>query len=510
METVIYALAAAGGVLMLALAFCLARLAQSRTEVMQLRADGALALDDLRRDLDAARRDHDTAQAEIKAGIAASTGAVVRLEEAEKAREGAVAERDAARDEARLAHESRVQAELEMAKVRQEMADLRKRMEDWEETRRENLQATKAAVLATANEISSKLLEDHKRESEAAKKESKEQVAKTTEGLLKQVDELGKSLLRLNDQAARNEQTMDTVWKALSSPASVGQFAEIGLENTLKRFGLEKGRDFLIQPPLDGNRLRPDALVLLPGDRVLVIDCKASSFVAEIARAEGDAAEAEAYANLARTMNRHLRGLADRHYRSAVQDAYRAAGRAGEIRAVVSVLYVPTDSALEKVVRADPEFIEKASKHGITVAAPAVLVGLLGFARVELDLVKQRENQEKIIDGTQGLLDRVSTILEHTEKVGRGIRSAATGYVDLTRSVNGRLLPKVRELMALGVRPSRNKPLPKAIPAYEVIELESGALIEGEAETVDGDGDDGDGDASAEITQLPARAGSQD
>ena len=502
----IYVLAGAAGVLLIVLGYCQSKLVDSRTEVAEMRDEHAAALDGLRRDLDEARRDHDAAQAKISTWIEERTGAVVRLEEAEKARDGALKERETAREEAKRAAEALVQSEKQAAMLRQEMAGLQKRMDDWEETKRESLQATKAAVLATANEVSSKLLEDHKREAEAAKKDSREQVEKTTAGLLKQVDELGKSIVRLNDQTERNEETVDTVLKALSSPATVGQFAEIGLENTLKRFGLEKNRDFFIQPPIEGKRLRPDAIVLLPGERVLVIDSKASSFIVDIAAAETVEAEKEAYANLARTMNRHVKGLADRHYRTAIRDVYSDAGRSGEIRAVVSLMFVPTDSAIEKVVQADPDFIEKAAKHGITVAGPAVLASLLGFARVELDLVKQRENQEKIIDGTQGLLDRVATVLEHTEKVGRGLRSAATGYVDLTRSVNGRLLPKVRELMNLGVRPSRNKPLPKAVPAYEVIELESGALIEGEAEMVE----DMAENAGAEVTPLPARNGSGD
>jgi DNA recombination protein RmuC len=220
--------------------------------------------------------------------------------------------------------------------------------------------------------------------------------------------------------------------------------------------------------------------VFLPGNSVLVIDCKASKFLVEIAQAEGTGDEDAAYQNLARTMNLHLRALAEKDYRSAVAATCRDSGREGEIARVLSVMCVPNESAVERLKRADPEFAQKAARAQIIVASPASLACAIGFASVEINFVRQLENQEKIVAGTEKLLDSLSTVLGHAVVVGRGLKSAAEGFSKLTGSVNSRLLPRARELARLGVR--TGKPLPGNLPAYQVMAAES--ELEGEAAEV--------------------------
>jgi len=420
----------------------------------------------------------------LETWLGEKTVAETRLQETEKKLATAVGERNSLLAERDLAVDRKNEAEKQAALRSQQLEDMNKRMLDWETAKAESLQAAKAAVLSTASELSTKLLEDHKRETTEAKKDGEERVKKATETLLKQMEEMGKTVATLNKQVDENRDTMATVWKALSSPGGAGHYAEIGLENTLKSFGLEKGRDFLIQPQIEGKRLRPDVVVLLPGDTVLVVDSKASKFLLDMAAAEGTAGEEDAYRNLARTMNQHLKALADKNYKAEILASYREAGRTGEIKRIMSVMYLPNEGAIEKLSTADPEFIRKAARLEMTIAGPAALTSLIGFARVEIDLGRQIENHEHIVQGTQALLDGIGVVIGHTVGVGRGIKSAADHYVKLTGSINSRLLPRVQTLLTQGVRPSRHKQIPKRVPAYQVIQLETGELIEGEAEEV--------------------------
>lgn len=257
--------------------------------------------------------------------------------------------------------------------------------------------------------------------------------------------------------------------------------AEIGLANTLTSFGLEQGRDFALQfttQDSDGRRLRPDAVVFLPANSVLVIDCKASKFLLDIARAEGTAEETEAYRNLARSMNQHLRALAEKDYKSAVLAAWRQSGREDEISRILSVMYLPNEAALEKLNRADPDFIRKARAAQIIPAGPAGLHAAVSLASVEINLLRQVENQQHIAETVRLLLDGMVVMLGHAATLGRGIKTAAESFGRLTASVNQRLLPRARHLARLGVQP--NKPLPGNLPTYAVQALED-ALIEGEA-----------------------------
>ncbi len=414
--------------------------------------------------------------------------ATTRLSAAEIAIAELKAERDAAAAERETARAALAEAQTAVAVANQAREAMVEQRKSWEAAKAESLNHAKAAVLTTAQEVSSKLLADHKRETVAAKKESEEQVKKTTESLTRHFEGVAKSVAALHDQVVGSKKTIDTVWRALSSPGGAGAYSEMVLENSLKSFGLERGRDFLIEHTIndvvDGKRLRPDAVVYLPFDSVLVIDSKASKFLLELADAESEDDADAAAAGLARTMNQHLRALAGKDYQRAIVDSYRAAGRAGEIRRVLNVMYLPNEGAVEKLKRADPGFEGKAAKERIIIAGPSGLNSIIAFASLEIDLGRQAENQERIVESTQRLLESTGIVLGHIDKVGKGIRSAAQNFINLTGSINRRLLPRAHELASLGVRPAKNKDLPKSVAAYELVDRAGDGVIEGEAEEV--------------------------
>ncbi len=383
---------------------------------------------------------------------------------------------------------ARSAAERDAALARQQVEIAERRMADWEKTKAETIEAAKAAALSSTREMSSKLLEDHKRESEAAKKATEERIKATTKDLREHFEKVVAVVASLNDQVSESKGTVETVWRALSTPGGAGHFAEIGLENTLKSFGLEAGRDFITQYTIAGESLgrglRPDAVVFLPGEAFLVIDSKASKFLLEIAEAEGTESEEDAYASLAKTMNQHLKTLAGKDYKSAVLESAREAGRGGGLDYVLTVMYLPNEGAVEKVKIADPAFAGKAAKSDIIVAGPNSLLALVAFACMKIDLGRQAENQRHIVDTSSALLDGVVVALGHVEHVGRGLKSAAEGFARLTGSINSRMLPRARRLAALGVRPSKTRDLPGNLPAYEVVVSHPDDVIEGESEEV--------------------------
>lgn len=448
----------------------------------------ALRARDLANRLEAARAELDTerstaaeALATTATAISERTEARSRLREAETRLEALTTERD-------TAHTARQEAEKNAALADQARREVLKRLEDWETARTETLKHAKAAVLSTAQEVSSKLLADHKRENEAAKKETEEQIKKSTKDLGQHFEGIAKTVTALDRQVVESRQTLDTVWQALSSPGGAGYYSQIGLENALKSFGLERGRDFVVEHTIEdlsvSKRFRPDAVVFLPFESVLVIDSKASKFLLEIAELEGTDEEEAAYANLARTMNQHLKALAGKDYQGAILEDYRNAGRSDEIRRILSVMYLPNETAIERLKKADTNFDAKAAKAGIILAGPSGLSSIIGFARAEIDLGRQADNQEKIIESTQRLLESVGIVVGHVESVGRGLKTAASNFVKLTGSINQRLIPRAQGLADLGVRPTKNHPMPNRLAQYEIIEVAQPAVIDGNSEDV--------------------------
>lgn len=380
--------------------------------------------------------------------------------------------------------QARSRTERDLAVAREQLTQAERRTTDYERLKQEMLDATKAAVLEPAQSLSSKLLDDYKRENAESKKESEARLKELAQPLVEHATKLNEAVAALHGQIQDKGRTLDTVMRALSSPGGAGQIAEVGLANTLRSFGLEEGRDYILQfqapGEASGQRLRPDAVVFLPGDTVLVIDCKASKAVLEIAEAEGEAAEAAAYARLATTMNQHLRALASKDYQSAVLAAFRDAGRAGAIDRMLSVMYLPSEITLDKLCRADRDFRRKAQDVNIIPAGPGTLHAIIAFAASDIRRQRQAENQARIVETAGVLLDRVRIALEAAVKVGKGIEAAASSFADFANSVNRRLLPQASKLGKLGVQTPKS--LPPSVPAYEVRRLED--AIDGEAEEI--------------------------
>ncbi len=357
------------------------------------------------------------------------------------------------------------EAEKKIALLEQDILNHKDKIGDWEKTKEESLKAAKIAMFESGTEI-------FKREA----KELNEHFVKVKE-----------SVVSLHNQVTRHDGKIETVWKSLSSPSEAGQFSEIGLENTLKNYGLEPDRDFIMQYNTKdsdtGGNLRPDAVVKLPGGDVLVIDSKASKFFIELARAEGTDQEERVKEQLKKRMREHVASLASKGYKDSIAAIYKAAGNAETIGNIFTAMYVQSESSLEKLYKIDPEFKSRCEKSGIIPSGPTGLSGLLSLARIEINRARQNKESESIIGELGHLLGGLETVLGHALGVGKGIASAAKSYQKLASSINTTLLPKARRIVKSGVELPKNKTLPANLPSYYVSSDDS-QTIDGTSETV--------------------------
>jgi len=399
---------------------------------------------------------------------------------AESALAASEAHLEAALHDRDAAVEARVAAERGAAAAQAELTAAQSRLADFERLRKEMMDAAKVAVTDTASRVSSKLLDDHKRETADAKQETEERVRQVNERLLKQVAEVAQLVAVLDNRVSKTGSEMELLMRAVTSPSGGGQLAEVGLANTLLSFGLDIGRDFVLQQTAvdegTGRRLRPDAVVFLPTDTVLVIDCKASKFMVEIAASEGTDREAAAYEGLARTMNQHLRTLSEKDYRNAVYAACKQAGRGGDDPHIISLMYLPNEAALERLRRADGEFFQRAREAQIIPAGPAGLYSTLLIASTEIRRLRQMQNQQEIVEKTRAVLEGLAVVLSHAARTGAGLKNAVDNFMKLTGSINQRLLPRVRSLARLGIESP--KALPQSLPSFAVQTAEESTLIE--------------------------------
>ena len=127
----------------------------------------------------------------------------------------------------------------------------------------------------TSNERLGQLLDPLKERIQSFEKrveESYQQEARERFSLGKELERLQQLNLRLSDEATN-------LTRALKGQKTQGNWGELILERVLEHAGLEKGREYQTQVNLkgpDGERFQPDVLIMLPGDKQVVVDSKVS------------------------------------------------------------------------------------------------------------------------------------------------------------------------------------------------------------------------------------------
>ena len=361
--------------------------------------------------------------------------------------------------------------ERQVSLSEQRLSQQEQRIRDWEAQREEMTKAAHHSVMEAGSKMSSKLLEDHKRETEAAKKESEKRIRQETEKFGEQFVRVTSMLSQMDHKHERTNEHVETLMRTLSHPGGAGQLAEAGLENTLKNLGLKPGRDFVMQYHVrtgEGRVLRPDAVVFLPQNMVVVVDSKASKFFLELAEAEGSEHESAVLEKLSKSMNEHLRALSGKQYKEAVADYMRQGEREGTIGHMLNVMYLPGEASIEKLKIADPQFQEKLEKHQLILTGPTGLHSIFSIATMAIAEARQAENEKHIIATVSELMENVISAFNHVGKTGASLTRAMEHFNSFSRSVNARLLPRMHKLRTLGVEPAKNKSIPGRLPTYEV------------------------------------------
>jgi len=391
---------------------------------------------------------------------------------------------DELKSELKTERDSRIDAETKIKLACQEVENVREEMNNWEKTKQQHLESAKAAMLDAGGKMSNKLLEDHKREVEQAKKDSEDNVKKTTEELHQKFHTVFESMGNLNEQIKSTKETSDLVKNALLSPSGAGSLAEITLENIFKASGLIENQDYIMQYHVnsEGKSLRPDAIVFLPDDNYIVIDCKASKFFMELAQIDESSDEFVAMnSKLKSTMASHLKDLVGRDYKKAVEDSLKDKGHENKVHHVDVLMFLPSETALDKIRIADKQFEEKAWKEHIFPVGHTGLINTLLRAKLFISNIRQEENSKVIIDEVKNMLVSVAKLHDLSSSMGKSIKSSFDKYDKFAGSFNSNFLSKVKKLDKLGVSLPKNKDI-KQLERFQIIS--SGGMIDGESEEI--------------------------
>ena len=293
-------------------------------------------------------------------------------------------------------------------------------------------------------------------------------------------------------QVALSSETRNLV-NALRRPEVRGQWGEMTLRRLVELAGMVEHCDFAEQVHTHGpdGALRPDMLIHLPENRLLVVDVKTplDAYLAAV-EAPDDATREVSLERHARKVRERVRELAAKAYWSQFE-------RSPEF----VILFIPGDQFLSAALAEKPELLDDALRQNIILATPSSFVALLKAVAYGWQQVKLAENAVEIRELAVELYDRLGTFTAHVADVGKSLGDSVKAYNRSVGSLERMVLPSARRVTELGVQPRKELKALKGVddsPRAPSAEGVGAAAAEGDP-TADGfGGAAAGGDPSAE------------
>ncbi|OYX47156.1 MAG: recombinase RmuC [Sphingomonas sp. 32-66-10] len=390
----------------------------------------------------ALRADRDRREADFKAAITDLAAAEERAREIPELRDQLDAIRDQ-RDAARI-----------------ELAELRVKAEGLEERLTGQFREVAGTMLAETQAAFLKRAEDRFKESESVAGQNlkallqpvTERLQRYEEGVAKveaeRRDAFGELKGQIEQMRIGQERVSTEAAKLVNSlrnaPKSRGRWGEQQLRNVLETCGLSEHTDFMTEVSVaqeDGGRLRPDAIVRVPGGKALVIDAKVSLNAYQDAFGAVD--ESERHIGLgqhAAAMKAHVNALGNKAYWTQFDDAPDYV-----------IMFVPGEHFLSAALEHDPTLWDFAFEKRVLLATPT---NLIAIARTVAAVWRQEmlaKEARQIGALGKELYDRLAKALGDLRTVGSGLNTAVKNFNAFASSLETRALVSARKLKELNI-----------------------------------------------------------
>jgi DNA recombination protein RmuC len=248
----------------------------------------------------------------------------------------------------------------------------------------------------------------------------------------------------LRQQVAILSERTGSLANALRSPNVRGRWGEAQLRNVVERAGMLEHCDFVLQASArdgEGDLLRPDLVVRVPGGKAVVVDAKVPlAAYLEAFETSDETERRERLAAHARQVRDHMVKLGGKGYARQFAPAPDFV-----------VMFVPDETLLRVAHEHDSSLAEDAWSLGVILASPSTLMTLLRTVAAIWQQETVARSAREVHDLGQELYERLGTFAGHLGKVGRGLDGAVKSYNDAVGSLEARVLVTARRLNEHGI-----------------------------------------------------------
>ncbi len=307
---------------------------------------------------------------------------------------------------------------------------------------------------------------------ESIKKIEKERT-ESYAGITATIEQVRQGQDRVQQEAAR------LVNSLRNAPKSRGRWGEQQLKNVLETCGLSEHTDFVTEQSVDteDGRLRPDAVISVPGGRKLVIDAKVSlNDYQDAFEAEDEDARSFAMARHCNSMKAHIDGLSKKAYWDQFEDAPDYV-----------IMFVPGEHFLSAALEHEPTLWDHAFEKKVLLATPTNLVAIARTVAGVWRQEKMAAEAKQIGQLGKEMYDRLAVAGEHLKRMGSGLGSAVGNYNKFVGSFERNVMATGRKFAELNIETGKKDLEPvaeiEALPRYSS-EVEA-SLIEDDREIKD-------------------------
>ena len=258
-------------------------------------------------------------------------------------------------------------------------------------------------------------------------------------------------LKELNNQITK--ETINLTKALKGDNKAQGNWGEIILESILQKSGLEKGREYLVQPTFrteTGKMIRPDVVINLPDNKKIIIDSKVSlkaydSFLSS----DDDEGQRVALKALSLSVKTHIDGLSSKNYH--------------EVYNIESpdfvLMFIPIDTAFAAALSHNPELYNYAFDKNIVIVTSSTLLATLKTVDSMWKNEKQQKNALEIAEEAGKMYDKFSNLVEDFVKIGERLDMTKNVYEESMKKLStgkGSLISKAEKMKSLGAKANKS------------------------------------------------------
>ncbi|ACU08478.1 DNA recombination protein RmuC [Flavobacteriaceae bacterium 3519-10] len=265
---------------------------------------------------------------------------------------------------------------------------------------------------------------------------------------------LNNTIKLMMEQTTKVSQEANNLATALKGQTKTqGNWGEMILERILEDSGLCKDREYFSQYNIKtetGENQRPDFVLKLPGNQIVIIDSKVSLNAYE--RMCSAETEDERKQNLSlhiAAIKKHIDTLALKRYDN-LKEALD-----------FTIMFIPVEPAFLTAVQYDQQLWNYAYHKHIILLSPTNLIAYLKLISDVWKRADQNQNAEEIARQAAALYDKFEGFVSDLLNVGKKMEGAKQDYESAMKKLstgNGNLVKATEKLRQLGVKPKKQLP----------------------------------------------------